>query len=346
MWPPLGIQAIRRPKLEMHLPGFEMSKETTLDNTDRVTVPSFVWNDGAGLELAGVCDVGCVRKENQDYMGYFERAGDVLLVVSDGMGGHQGGYEASRTAVNACGEVFSAAKSKVSAYKLLSDAVKLANKRIIAAAKDNPLLRGMGATVVMVLVRGDEYWLGHVGDSRAYRISGGQATQITRDHSRVQMLIDAGLLAPERAKGHPMGHVLEFALGIDKEVEIDVSEKPYKLHEGECLILCSDGLWGLVEDSEIAGAISGGEIATEAQSLVDLALKRGGNDNTTVAILRYTGDAPTDEYEREQETDEVERDLGFEHSVTVRIKKSSYLGDLALLVLVVVVGVVGLIAAL
>jgi protein phosphatase len=279
-------------------------------------------------------------------MGHFERGGDVLLVVSDGMGGHQGGYEASRTAVAACGEVFMAAKAKTSAYKLLSDAVKLANKRIRSGAKDNPLLRGMGATVVMVLVRGAEYWLGHVGDSRAYRVSSGQITQITRDHSRVQMLIDAGLLAPEKAKGHPMGHVLEFALGIDKEVEIDVSEKPFKLRDGECLLLCSDGLWGLVDDSEIAAGLAGGEIAAEGQALVELALTRGGNDNATVAILRYTGDSPTDEYDNEIDTDEIETAPEFEATEVIGPRAATHLGDLAMLVAVVVVGVAGLAALL
>ena len=323
-----------------------MSTKAPSDNIDRVTVPSFAWNDGAGLELAGICNVGCVRKENQDFMGHFERGGDVLLVVSDGMGGHQGGFEASRTAVGACGEVFLAAKPKLSAYKLLSDAVKLANKRIRASAKDNPLLRGMGATVVMVLVRGAEYWLGHVGDSRAYRVSNGQISQITRDHSRVQMLIDAGILAPEKAKGHPMGHVLEFALGIDKEVEIDVSEKPFKLQDGECLLLCSDGLWGLVDDSEIAAGLIGGDIAEEGQALVDLALTRGGNDNTTVAILRYTGDCPTDEYDRELDTDELETTPQFEATEVTTIVRPDHLGDLAMLVAVVVAGVAGLVAIL
>jgi PPM family protein phosphatase len=323
-----------------------MSKETPSDNVDRVTVPSFAWNDGAGLELVGICNVGCVRKENQDFMGHFERDGDVLLVVSDGMGGHQGGYEASRTAVAACGEVFLSAKPKISAYKLLSDAVRLANKRIITSAKENPLLRGMGATVVMVLVRGAEYWLGHVGDSRAYRVSDGNISQITRDHSRVQMLIDAGLLAPEKAKGHPMGHVLEFALGIDKEVEIDVSEKPFKLRDRECLLLCSDGLWGLVEDSEIAAALAGGDIAVEGQALVDLALKRGGNDNTTVAILRYTGDSPTDEYDRELDTDEVETAPEFEATEVATTVRPEHLKDLAILVAIVVAGVAGLVAIL
>mgnify|MGYP006081071293 CR=1 FL=1 len=323
-----------------------MSKETPLDNIDRVTVPPFAWNDGAGLEVAGICNVGLVRKENQDFMGYFEKHGDVLLVVSDGMGGHQGGYEASRTAVAACGELFMSSKPKISAHKMLSDAVKLANKRIRKSSKDNPLLRGMGATVVMVLVRGAEYWLGHVGDSRAYRISEGQITQITRDHSRVQMLIDAGLLSPEKAKGHPMGHVLEFALGIDKDVEIDVSEKPFRLRDGECLLLCSDGLWGLVEDSEIAAKLVGGDISEEGQALVDLALTRGGNDNTTVAILRYTGDSPTDEYDSDVDTDEVETAPEFELTEVLTDGGAAYISDLAQLVVFVVVGVAVLAAIL
>ena len=263
--------------------------------TDRVTVSPFSWQDDTGLAIAGVCDVGCVRSENQDFMGYFERDGDVLVVVSDGMGGHQGGFEASRIAVAACGEVFEGASRKVSPQKLLGDAVKLANSRIRDRSRADRTLTGMGATVVMVLVRGGEYWFGHVGDSRAYLINSDGTEKMTSDHSRVQMLIDAGLLAPEKAKGHPLGHVLEYALGIDESVEIDVSEKPMQLNPGDTLMLCSDGVWGLVEESEYRGILNGSSLDKCAERIVARALEMGGNDNATAALLRFNGAADTEE---------------------------------------------------
>ncbi len=253
---------------------------------DRKTIPPIVPEELVdGVRVVAMSDVGCVREENQDFMGWFSVEGTQLLVVADGMGGHSGGFEASRIAVDQVRSTFVELGAGGEPGAVLTEALRQANHAVREVAAANALMKGMGTTAVMALVRGGQAWLAHVGDSRCYLIRNGRATLLTMDHSRVNRMVAAGLLSPEAAEDHPMGHILERSIGADDHVEVEISSKPLQLLRGDRLMLCSDGLWGLVKGPEIAELFTGRPLAESVQAAIDLALERGADDNTTVGSL-------------------------------------------------------------
>ena len=260
------------------------------DVCDRVHVdPIEALEPQGDCTLIGLCHVGKVRSENQDYMGHFHANGGHLLVVADGMGGHNGGWEASHMVVDACRQAFDEWDSKRSPLHLLSDCVQLSNTQLIERSVVEPTLQGMGSTFVGIYVHEGKAWFANLGDSRAYLLRNGEIKRISRDHSRVGMMVEAGLLTEEAARKHPMSNVLEMALGVEDFVAPEMSSKPMELQEGDRFLLCSDGLWGLVLDEELEGLLGQGELKTQAQKALELALSRGGTDNVTLAILDYKG---------------------------------------------------------
>ncbi|MEC7242632.1 MAG: protein phosphatase 2C domain-containing protein [Myxococcota bacterium] len=257
---------------------------------DRVNVdPIELVEPLADCRVVGVCHVGRVRSENQDFMGHFFANEGHLLVVADGMGGHNGGWEASHTVVDACAQAFEEWTQEKSPLHLLSDCVQLSNTLLIERSVKQPELQGMGSTFVGVYVWEGKAWFANLGDSRAYLIRKGTMTRISRDHSRVGMMVEAGLLTEEAARKHPMSNVLEMALGVEDFVAPEMSAKPIALEEGDRFLLCSDGLWGLVPDEEILELFSDGDLQVQVDSALNLALERGGNDNITIALLDYKG---------------------------------------------------------
>ncbi len=250
---------------------------------------------GGGLQsvAASLTDVGQTRSENQDAWGEFERDGERLLVVADGMGGHQGGATASRLCVESVARVFKTGKGD--AEERLRRGFGLANKEIHRSALKNPRLRGMGTTAVAVLFspRG-RAWVGWIGDSRAYLQRAGCLESLTADHSLVAEWIRGGIISGDEAENHPRRNELTRAIGFGDDVEPDVVE--LDVEPGDILLLCSDGLWGVVSDQEIGYTIGSLDPAAAARALVETANANGGPDNVTVQLLAIR-DAVESSYE-------------------------------------------------
>jgi len=234
-------------------------------------------------------ETGYVRSENQDRMSWIRAPAADVFVVSDGMGGHAGGATAASITVQVLQDELSAMSSLEHAAETLERALQAANEAVyIRGQAANPATAGMGATAVALLAADDRIMLAHVGDSRAYLFSRrGVLRRLTKDHSIVQRLVDAGALTEEQAANHPDASVLERAIGHTPRVAVEVSEW-LGVQAGDVCMLCSDGLCGYVGDDEIAAAMRGRRAPQEqADLLVRLALEQGGEDNVTVQVLRY-----------------------------------------------------------
>ena len=232
---------------------------------------------------SGMSDIGQVREVNQDYCGEFEdpETSRRLLVVADGMGGHLGGEVASRMAVETIAEVFRSGGDD--SQELLRQALHTANERVHKASREDMELAGMGTTGVCLMFEGGgRGTVAHVGDSRAYRLRGGQLEQITEDHSVVGALIRMGHITEEEARQHPQRNEILRAIGTNDEVEIQVTA--LDVEPLDRYLLCSDGLSGLVPDSDIADVMGRMEPQEAVRTLVQMANLEGGNDNITVQI--------------------------------------------------------------
>jgi PPM family protein phosphatase len=258
--------------------------------------PSAVLMPRLGVQAVLRTDVGLVRSENQDFGTYTtpreesnSHPGGRLLVVADGMGGHRGGATASRLA----GETVKAQYLGSETYDIgqaLREALTRANARIFSEAQANADLRGMGTTTSALVVKDNQAWFAHVGDSRIYIVRGDEIRQITEDHSLVASMVREGLLTPKEAETHPRRNVLQRSMGVSEDVEIDVSG-PFSIQENDVFILCSDGLHGLVKEPELK-QIAGLPIDQAATEYVRLALARGAPDNVTVIVAKIV---PLDE---------------------------------------------------
>jgi serine/threonine protein phosphatase PrpC len=253
-------------------------------------------------------DVGLVRSENQDFGSCTtpeeekeSHPGGRLLVVADGMGGHRGGATASRIAAETVKAQFLGSET-ADIPTALRESLSRANARIYSEAQANPDLRGMGTTTSVLAVRDHEAWLGHVGDSRIYRVRGDEITQLTDDHSLVASMVREGLLTPKEAETHPRRNVLQRSMGVADDVEIDV-RGPFELREGDTFVLCSDGLHGLVKEDELK-EVAKLPIGEAADEYVKRALERGAPDNVTVIVARVERSA--DEAVRDRRLDDTQ----------------------------------------
>jgi protein phosphatase len=245
-----------------------------------------------GLELANLSDVGCHRTENEDNFCYAEPESDEelllrgrLIVVADGMGGHEGGQVASGLAVHTVWDLFLHGPARPPLDTLM-DAYQAAHAAIQQHALLHPELTGMGTTCTTAIVREDRLFYGHVGDSRLYLLRGDTITRVTRDHSYIQKMLDNGTITPEEAKDHPSKNVLTSALGSSSPVEADFAEAPSPLEPSDILLLCTDGLHGLLSEEELLAIASQNPPSEACRQLVETAKSRGGYDNITVQILR------------------------------------------------------------
>jgi protein phosphatase len=239
------------------------------------------------IDAASLSDVGRVRSVNQDACGEFASSdGARLFVLADGMGGHRGGETASRVAVGTIGEVFRASSEGPEAS--LHRAFEVANQRVYEQAKQDVELAGMGTTAVALLFcGGGTGWVAHAGDSRAYRLRAGRIEALTADHSLVAEFERRGIVTPEEAAVHPRLNELLRSIGAEASVQVDIT--PLTVEPGDCYLLCSDGLWSLVSDSEIATVVRRERPADAVRVLVDMANARGGADNVTVQVARIPG---------------------------------------------------------
>lgn len=234
-----------------------------------------------GIVTAARTDPGRVREANEDCCAEFEGSDAArLLVVADGMGGHAKGDLASRAAVDTLGEVFRTSRAAPEA--LLRDAFAAANARVHELGADDP--RGMGTTVVALLLRRDGAWVAHVGDSRAYHWRGGRLVRLTEDHSWVAQEVAHGRLTPEEAASHPRRNALLRSIGMDEDLPADV--RPIELAPGDRVLLCSDGLWDELDDASLADVLGAAEPAECVARLIELANLAGGHDNVTAAVAR------------------------------------------------------------
>ena len=246
------------------------------------------------LLVGSSTDVGRVRKRNEDSL-YTEpegsrevRAAGWFGAVADGLGGRPNGHVASRLAVETTRQAFYEQRTGDTAGRLRA-AVERANATIYDEAQRVVEYTGMATTITAAVIRDRHLFLAQVGDSRAYRVRDGEIVRLTQDHSWVAEGVRAGLLDPEQARHHPHRNRVTRALGIDEMVAVDCVDE--RLGPGDIVILCSDGLHGLVEDDEIAGAADGDPQRT-AERLVALANDRGGKDNISVVVARLR---PTEE---------------------------------------------------
>jgi len=269
------------------------------------------------VDCSGLSDRGKIRTDNQDHfylarLGRFsqtiatslpagelpdriEEAGHVA-VVADGMGGHAGGEVASRTAIIVFFHLLFDTPDWVlkvddqSAAKILervTSRYRSLDSLLEERARIDPSLSGMGTTMTLTYSLGLDLFLAHAGDSRAYLCREGSLRQLTRDHTHVQGLVDAGLLTREQAATHKLRNVLTNVLGGGTPLT-DVEVHRIRLVAGDSVLLCSDGLYDVTKDEEIASILAGTASAEAAcRSLVDLALERGAPDNVTVVVSRY-----------------------------------------------------------
>jgi len=247
-----------------------------------------------GIEAASLTDVGRQRSNNEDSFLYWEPDSDSdfrlkgrLAVVADGMGGYEGGQEASRLAVETVRSVYDNAFDG-NPQDTLIGALEAAHQNIQRFAQEHPQFYGMGTTCTALSIVGRQLSFAHVGDSRLYLIRGESISRLTRDHSYVGRLVETGIVRSEDAESHPQRHILTAALGSGRDVTPHVPEHPTPLEEGDILLLCTDGLWGVVGDADLARIVHSNSPAEACQKLVDMALERGGPDNITVLVLRVS----------------------------------------------------------
>jgi serine/threonine protein phosphatase PrpC len=250
------------------------------------------------IEAFGRTDVGRRRRINED--SFLVSPETSLYAVCDGMGGHNAGEVASRMAVDTISAFIerSAVEKEITwpwgldanlsfDANRLKTAIRLANARVFQAADNREELNGMGTTVVSALVSGDVMTIGSAGDSRCYLVRGGELKQLTRDDSWVSAALGEGILNSDDVEHHPLRNVITKAVGARDTIDLDVLE--HDLQPGDLVMLCSDGLHGLVNDQDIGRILQSSPSLEEVSArLVEAANEAGGRDNVTVVLLRRT----------------------------------------------------------
>lgn len=240
------------------------------------------------MKISAKTDVGMVRSNNQDSYSAGDLTSEVTwAVVCDGMGGANGGNVASETAVKVISDKLTSGyhigMNDNSVKNLIVSAIEAANMTLFSMARNNEELSGMGTTVVLAVRNTDTLYISNVGDSRIYIVSDSGITQVTTDHSVVQIMLDRGEISPEEAKDHPKKNVITRALGVDPDVRIDYSQE--QLNENDIVLLCTDGLTNYVDDETILDICRTEDKYKIADKLVELANENGGGDNVTVVTV-------------------------------------------------------------
>lgn len=234
------------------------------------------------MKVAAISDRGLVRSNNED--SYLVDLARGLLVVCDGMGGHNGGEVASAIAVETINQFFISSSEELPGRLVL--ALEKANSAILESARQDPALHGMGTTATLAAFTDGTMYVAHIGDSSLYIIREGKLRKVTRDHTLAQQLLVEGRLKPEDMRSNPYNHILTRALGVEENVNIDSYQE--EVHPGDLILLCSDGLSDKVGESEMEETLQEASISLEqaAQGLLNKALKYGGSDNITIILSR------------------------------------------------------------
>jgi serine/threonine protein phosphatase PrpC len=254
------------------------------------------------LEIASCTDPGMVRSHNEDSIASDPENG--LVVLADGMGGYNAGEVASGMATTVITTELQQLLVKVQPYeideetkqtvggRMIREQVLKANTSIYQAAQSQPQYAGMGTTLVVCLFYDNKMAVGHLGDSRLYRLRDNKFSQVTRDHSLLQEQIDSGIITAEQAKHAQHKNLVTKALGIDPAVEPEIKE--YDARPGDIYLLCSDGLCDMVDDEDMGMTLQalGGNLKLAAQQLVQMANDNGGKDNVSVILVRVLREYP------------------------------------------------------
>jgi len=231
------------------------------------------------VSAAAATDIGLVREGNEDsYL-----VDEPLFAVADGMGGHRGGEVASQLALETVEKLFQKGTGD------LAEQVQEANRAVFERSVEDRKVAGMGTTLTAALVEGDRIRLAHVGDSRAYLLRDGELRRLTEDHTLVHRMVTEGEISEEEAEAHPQRSVLTRALGVDMVVDVD--DDVVQVRSGDRLLLCTDGLTGMVSEEEIKEMLQGiADPSEAAERLVRRANEAGGVDNITVVVLDFSDD--------------------------------------------------------
>jgi len=240
---------------------------------------------------AAITDTGCERELNEDRYAVIESPSGVAWLVCDGMGGSTGGELAAQLAIDAIRRDLEKYQGRT-ADVALRNAIIEAN-RVIVLRRQNQTFSSMGTTVVAAIFDGPEVVIANIGDSRAYLLRETAIQQLTVDHTYVQQLVDRGEIRAEEALAHPQAHILTRCVGAEPGIEVDIKKFWIWPVSGDdprdCLMLCSDGLYSLVSETEIANVIARNSPQVACVKLVELAKARGGYDNITVSIIPLAG---------------------------------------------------------
>ncbi|HJV68890.1 Stp1/IreP family PP2C-type Ser/Thr phosphatase [Ideonella sp.] len=247
------------------------------------------------LEFFSALDTGRARSNNEDAVRIDERL--ALAVLADGMGGYNAGEVASAMTVDSVCEDIArwlaedrGPRDEEEIRQALMASAQRANRAVFDASQSRAEYAGMGTTLVAALFNDDRVWVGHVGDSRAYRLRGGRLEQLSRDHSLLQEQIDAGLLTPEEAVYSMNRNLVTRAVGVEPDVELEVVG--HDLRSGDVVLLCSDGLSDMLPDATIAQVMRASDsLELTAQALIAAANAAGGRDNISVVLVRAKGGA-------------------------------------------------------
>lgn len=238
------------------------------------------------INAFGITDVGLKRTNNED--AFVVRPDLGFWAVADGMGGAAAGEVASRIFVETATEVFASHSTEQTQMDRVKNAFTFANSRILDHVASNPEHAGMGCTAEILAISGDDIVIGHIGDSRTYRLRNAELKQLSVDHSLVADQVKQGLISEQDARNHAMRHVILRAVGAKEFVELDLLKG--KGLSGDIFLLCSDGLSDMVDDAAIRNCLTRREsLEALAGQLIELAKAAGGKDNVTVVLVELLG---------------------------------------------------------
>lgn len=236
------------------------------------------------LSYSGRSDIGLIRKANQDRWSHAHCPWGDLFVVADGLGHPEGGQFASQTTVDFLKDKFSE-KEPGEIPLFFRQTIDKANSIVNHQKTTKYGNAMMGSTCVALVIQRDYAYLVHAGDSRAYCSHNGKLTQLTKDHSLVQEMVNEGVISKGEAENHPNKNVVTRAIGATQNIEPEVQEDPTKLSAGDKFLLCSDGLWGSISSKDMEGILHREKPKAATKRLIELAKENGGQDNITVQVI-------------------------------------------------------------
>lgn len=245
------------------------------------------------FKFFSISDKGKIRNRNEDSfleLNLKNSGNDtLLLVVADGMGGHNAGEVASKTVVSSIENYFKSEKSysENNIINSLKESIEIANKEVLKASSENESLKGMGSTCTALFLKNNQTFIAHVGDSRAFLIREKSIKQLTKDHTVAEQMFENGMITEEELKTSPQRNMLTKAIGVSSDIEVE-TYGPFNINSGDCFLLCSDGLTEHVDEDEICSITNTYGPEEACNLLVKIANKRGGSDNITAQIVKIT----------------------------------------------------------